>query len=127
MSTAFSGIIGIVTAGGTDMDVSGWSADVEQTTFDATTTGDAGWQSVKPAIKKVSGSFDFFFATAKNPYSGASSMFSGVPVALALTTATGKTLSGNAIVNKLSHKSDVKDGIKMTASFDSDGAWTLPT
>jgi hypothetical protein len=127
MSTAYSGVIGIVTSGGVDMQVSGWSADVEQTTFDATTTADMGWQSVKPAIKKVSGSFDFFFNTGINPYDSAQNMFNGVPVALALTTATGKTLAGNAVVTKLSHKSDVKDGIKMTASFDSDGVWTLPT
>lgn len=127
MSQSYSGLDGTVTAAGTDMDVTGFTADVEQATYDSTTTGDAGWEDVGYATQKVSGSFDFFFNTSKNPYAAPQSMLNRTPVALVLAHGGGKTLSGNAAVTKLSVKSATKEGITMTASFTSKGVWTLPT
>jgi hypothetical protein len=126
MGIAYSGVEGTVLIGAVDMNVTGYSVDVEFGTFDATTTGDAGWQSMKRAIKKVSGSFDFFHDTSKNPYVSPLDVDATTPT-LTFGLGNSKTLTGPAIITKISKKSEVKDGIKYTASFESDGAWTFPT
>jgi hypothetical protein len=46
---------------------------------------------------------------------------------LNLTAATGHVLSGVAIIEEVSIKSETKDGIMFTCTFENQGAWTLPT
>lgn len=126
-ATAYSGVDGIVTANGTDFDVKGWSADVERELWDKSTTAGLGWQGKGYGLKKVTGSFDFFYSATKSPYKSPQSLFSGTDVTLVLKTGGSDQLSGPAAITKLSHKSDVKDGIMITASFESTDPWTLPT
>lgn len=130
MSTAYSGVDGTVTAQSTDMDVSGFSADVEAEELDTTTTADAGWEDAIDGVKKVSGTFDFLWNPSKNPFSTIIALMpgGGTYPTLTLKLSTGETLSGVAKINKLSVKSAVKGQPKtFTATFRSKGAWTLPS
>lgn len=127
MSTAFSGVLGTVKSGTTDMDVEGWDADYEVAEIETTTTADAGWEDAIPGPKKISGSFDFFYNTSKKPTGVTANLSAGSTAALTLQTTTGETLVGNALITKLSFKNKVKDGCKVTASFRSKGTWTLPS
>lgn len=129
MSSAFSGVLGTVRSGSLDMDVHGWSADVDVSTFDATTTADSGWEDTAPATKKVSGSFEFFYNLSKKPTGATANLLPGaLPVpTLTFQVTTGEVLTGPGLITKLSLKSKVKDGFVVTASFTSRGAWTLPS
>lgn len=127
MSIALSGVNGKVRSGVTDMDVSGWTIDPEVETFDSTTTADAGWESTTAAAKKISGSFDFFYNTAKKPTGATAGLTPGSTVALALDVQSGETYSGNALITKLAIKSKSKESITVTASFKNVGAWTYPS
>lgn len=129
MSTAYSGAEGKVLSGSTDLDVTGWSADVEVAEIDVSTTGDAGWEDAIHGLKKVSGSFDFLYNTSKDPFGAVVGLLPGAATypTLTLTLTTGKTLAGQAMITKLSVKSEVKDAVKITASFRSKGAWTMPS
>lgn len=127
MSSAFSGVLGTVKSGSTDMDVQGWQGDPEVNTFDSTTTADAGWDDTSAATKKFSGSFDFFYNTSKKPTGSSANLTPGNKPTLTLQATTGETFSGAALITKLSLKSKVKDGFMVTASFVSSGAWTYPS
>lgn len=130
MSTAYSGIDGTVLSQSTDMDVTGWSADVEAEEIDTTTTADAGWEDAINGCKKVSGSFDFLWNPSKNPFNSVIAMMpgSGLYPTLTLKLSTGQTLSGTAMIQKLSLKSAVKGQAKtITATFRSKGAWSVPS
>lgn len=129
MSTAYSGVNSNVQSGSLDMDASGWSADVEVSTFDSTTTADAGWEDTTAATKKVSGSFDFFYNVAKKPTGATANLTPGSIVTLTLyvNKTISESLVGSALILKLSLKEKVKDGFIVTASFTSKGIWTLPS
>jgi hypothetical protein len=129
MSAAFSGEAGTVTANAVDMDVTGWSVDVEVNTIDTSTTAEDGWEDAIYGLRKVSGSFDFFYNTSKRPTGASAGLMPGATSypTLTLQLTTGETLSGSAMITKLSIKSAVKDGTTVTASFTSKGAWTLPS
>ena len=133
MSTAYSGILGNVLSGATDMDVKEWSADVETADIDTTTTGDAGWSDSIDRPTKISGSFDFFYNPAKSPFRAVANLMPGAPrtsgtyPTLTLKTGGGDQLSGTARITKLSKKGAVPEGIMYTASFTSKGIWTVPT
>jgi hypothetical protein len=124
----FSGVLGTVKSGAVDMDVQGWSADVDVTVIDSTTTSDGGWESAIGGPLKISGSFDFFYDTTKKPTGATANLMPGNRPVLTLQVTTGETLSGTSLITKLSYKSRVKDGFIITASFQSGGgAWTLPS
>lgn len=131
MSQAYSGVNANVVSGTLDMDAQGWSADVEVSTFDSTTTADSGWEDTTAATKKVSGSFDFFWNPAKKPSGGTANLTPGSTPTLTLyvnkVASVGDTLVGVGLITKLSLKSKVKDGFLLTASFTSKGVWTLPS
>jgi hypothetical protein len=135
MSQAYSGVNGIVTStpsGGSpvDMDVTGWSADVEAGDIDTGTTADEGWADSIDGEKKVSGSFDFLWNPLKNPFGALQALTPGQGLYpnLALALTTGDAIAGRARIQKLSPKGgSAKDGVKFTATFTSKGAWTLPT
>ena len=127
MSTAFSGVLGTVTVGSTNMDVTGWSGDLEVVEIDTTTTADSGWEDAIAGPKKFSGSFDFFYNTAKKPTGSTAGLTAGNTPTLSLVATTGETFSGQSLITKLSLKSKVKDGFMVTASFRSKGVWTLPS
>src|SRR3954471_1912579 len=107
MSIAFSGEKGTVTAGSTDMDVSGWSADMEVNTIDTSTTAEAGWEDAIYGLRKFSGSFDFFYNPAKRPTGSAAGLLPGSTTypTLTLLATTGETFTGAAMITKLSFKS----------------------
>lgn len=124
----FSGVLGTVKSGGIDMDVQGWSADVEVNIIDSTTTSDGGWESAIGGPLKISGSFDFFYDTTKKPTGSSVGLMPGSRTPLILQITTAEVITGTAFISKLSYKSKVKDGFIITASFQSGGgAWTLPT
>lgn len=133
MGFAVSGISGIVKSGATDMQVEGYSADVESVEIDTTVTADAGWEDAIDGPVKVSGSFDFFWNPAKDPFNAVVNLMPGAAIlggsypTLTLNLDANNTLSGPAKITKLSIKSAVKDAVKMTASFRSKGAWTKPS
>lgn len=129
MGVAFSGEKGTVTAGSTDMDVTGWSADMEVNTIDSSTTAEAGWEDAIYGLRKFSGSFDFFYNPAKRPTGATAGLLPGAASypTLTLQATTGEVFTGNAMITKLSMKSKVKDAFTVTASFTSKGAWTLPS
>jgi len=127
MSNALSGVLGKVVAGATDMDVSGWNGEFEVDTFDSTTTADAGWESTTAAAKKVSGSFDCFYNTAKKPTGSVAGLTPGNTVTLRLDATTGESFTGSALITKLSIKSKAKESITVTASFKNIGPWTYPS
>lgn len=124
----FSGVLGTVKSGAVDMDVQGWSADIEAAVIDSTTTSDGGWESAIGGPLKITGSFDFFYDTTKVPTGATANLTPGARPTLTLQITTGQTISGVAFISKLSYKSKVKDGFIITASFQSGGgAWTLPS
>jgi hypothetical protein len=129
MSRAYSGTEANVKSGALDMDAAGWSADVDTSTFDSTTTADAGWEDETVATLKVTGSFDFFYNTAKKPTGSSANLTPGSTPTLTLyvNETGGDNLTGIALIKKLSLKSKVKDGFMVTASFTSKGIWTLPS
>ena len=131
MSIAYSGAYSNVVSGTLDMDAQGWTADVEVSTFDSSTTADNGWESTTPALKKVSGSFDFFYNIAKKPTGSGAGLTPGNSVTLTLyvdkNVNSGEILTGTALITKLSLKVKVKDGFIVTASYTSVGSWTLPS
>ena len=102
---------------------------MEISTFDSTTTYDAGWESTTASTKRVSGSFDFFYNIAIKPTGATANLTPGNLVVLTLyvNVAGGDTLTGNGLITKLSLKTKVKDGFMVTASFTSVGAWVLPS
>jgi hypothetical protein len=128
MSTAYSGVESNVQVGATDVDAQGWSADVEVSTFDSTTTADGGWEDMSAATKKLSGSFDIFYNSSKKPF-GTLGLTVGSTVTLTLyvNKTAGDALSGSALITKMSLKSKIKDGFTVTCSFTNKGVWTLPT
>lgn len=123
-TVAYSGYLGTATVNGVDMAVTGWSCDAEMGSFETSSTADGGWTSMGWALKSLSGSFDFFFDTSKDPFAGTPNMYARQVVPLVLTATSGATFAGNAFIEKLSFKSEVKDGVKVTASFKSTGSWT---
>ena len=131
MSQAYSGAYANVQSGATDMDAQGWNADVEVNTFDSTTTADNGWDDTTSSTKKIGGAFDFFFNPAKKPTGTTANLTPGSIVSLTLyvdkSVDPGDTLTGSALITKLSLKSKVKDGFMCTASWVNKGAWTLPS
>lgn len=129
MSTSYAGSEAIVKVGSTDIDASGWSADVEVSTYDTTTTADAGWDDVNAGTKKITGSVDFFYNVAKKPTGASIGLSPGTTVALTLyiNIDDDEKLTGNALVTKLSFKPKVKEGFPVTFSFQNKGVWTLPS
>jgi hypothetical protein len=124
----FSGVLGTVKSGATDMDVQGWSADIEAGVIDSTTTSDGGWESAIGGPLKISGSFVLIYVTTKKPTGATANLTPGSRPTLTLQVTTGETISGTAFISKLSFKMKVKDGAIVTASFQSGGgAWTLPS
>ena len=126
MSQAYSGAYANVQSGATDMDAQGWTADVEVNTFDSTTTADNGWDDTTSSTKKIGGAFDFFFNPAKKPTGTTANLTPGSIVSLTLyvdkSVDPGDTLTGSALITKLSLKSKVKDGFMCTASWVNKGA-----
>lgn len=129
MSAALSGVHANVISGSTDMDASGWSADYEVSTFDSTTTADAGWEDETSATQKLSGSFDFFYNALKKPTGSTANLTPGSTPTLVLWVDNpgGDSWTGKALIKKLSLKSKVKDGFLVTASWTSKGIWTVPS
>ncbi len=129
MSTAISGFKGKVLSGSTDMDVSGYSYEFDNGGFDSTTTADAGWEDTNNGSNKISGSFDYFFNPAKNPWGAVANLApnSTTYPTLKLYCDDDKFATGLAKITKQSVKSATKEGITMTASFVSKGVWSLPT
>lgn len=135
MSKAYSGVSGTVSSNGTDLAVTGFSADVETTEVDTTTTADAGWEDAISSTTKVSGSFDFFWRPDVDPFNSVLGLMPGAQAlgitatypALVLKLDTSNSLSGTALITKLSVKSEVKGAKQLTASFRSKGAWVVPT
>jgi hypothetical protein len=133
MSYAVSGVDGKVLSGSTDMDVQGYSVDVEVVEIDTTTTADGGWEDAIDGTIKVSGSFEFFWNPTKNPFNslinlmpGAGAL-TGIYPTLKLNLDGTNYLQGTAKINKLSLKSATKEGKMFTATFRSKGAWTRPS
>lgn len=129
MSQAYAGSEGNVLIGANDADVQSWSADVDVDTFDSTTTADAGWADTTATLKKISGSFEFFYNKTKKPF-GTLGLVPGTTVAT-LTLYINKTddekLFGPALITKASIKSKTKEGTTLTCSFVNKGPWTLPS
>jgi len=128
MSSNYSGVDGVVEVGTQDAEVSGWSADVSVNTYDSTTTADSGWDDTSPATKRVEGSFDFLWSKTTPPTGATLGLAVGSAVTLHLyvNKTASVELTGSALITKLSIKSAVKDGVKVTASFVGKGVWTLP-
>lgn len=127
---AFSGVDGVVLAGSggsVDMNISAWSADVEVDEIDVSNTSDAGYANAVAGLKKISGSFDFPWDPANPPTGASAGLSPGGTVSLVLTLKTGLTMTGSALVTKLSVKSGVNEAVLCTCSFRNKGAWTLPS
>lgn len=132
MSQAISGANGTVHVGAVNADVSSVNLEIDVDTFDTTTTADGGYEDITPSVKKITGSFDFFYNVTKKPTGGSLTLTPGTVVGTLTVyvdevNAPGETYAGPALVTKLSLKSKVKDGWVVTASFHNKGAWTLPT
>src|SRR6516165_7334376 len=113
MSLAFSGVAANVISGAVDIDAQGWQFDYEVNTFDSTTTADLGWDDETGATQKISGSFDFFYATAKKPTGAGANLKPGSTPTLFLWIVKpgGDNFTGIGLIKKLSIKSRVKEGI----------------
>lgn len=136
MSKGYSGYGGTVEIGSTpvDVDVQNWSADIDGGAWDSTTTGDGGWADENPGVVKLSGTFDILY----NPEKKALRPTSGTPAGLGIRTnavvdlklhiskADGETLSGKALLGKISIKQQTKAGIVLTVSFSNKGPWAQP-
>src|SRR6185437_1737742 len=128
-TVAYSGVLGTVLSGTTDMDVKSFTATVSAANWDKSTTADAGWTNAGGGLKSVKGSFDCFYNKAKKPFGAVPNLTPGTDPGptLTLTCATGDTLTGVAIIDEVSIKSETKDGIMFTCTFQNQGAWVLPT
>lgn len=127
-TVAYSGVEGTVLSGAVNADVTGFTFDAEAVMIDTTSTADAGWEHAIAGPKKVSGSFDFHYNRGKKPFaSGGLNLVPGTSVTLSLALSTGETATGTALISKTSIKSATKEAIKGTSTFQSVGAWTLPS
>ena len=127
-TVAYSGVEGTVTIGAVNADVTGFTFDVEAVMIDTTSTADGGWEHAIAGPKKVSGSFDFHYNRSKKPFAaGGLNLVPGTAVTPTFALSTGESATGPAIVSKVSIKSATKEAIKGTCTFQSTGAWTLPS
>lgn len=129
---AYSGYDGEVLNGAFDYQVSEWDLDLEIKEVDTSTTADAGWESAIGSLKKVSGSFKFFYqAPPRNPTGATSGLTVGSTPTLKLyinkTLLSTEFFTGVALITKLSLKSSVPGAGEVTASFRNRGVWTLPS
>lgn len=127
-TVAYSGIIGTVLSGTTDMDVVQFSCTVTAANWDKTTTADGGWTNAGGGLKSVKGSFDCFYSKLKKPFGAVPNLTPGTDPGptLYFTCASGDQLSGPSIIDEVSIKSETKAGITFTVTFQNQGAWTLP-
>jgi hypothetical protein len=123
---AYSGFEGKVYTGAVDMDVTEWSADIEITEIDITTTADAGFENTLEGPTKISGKFTVFYTATKNPFDAAQSLAPGDTPTLTLHTGGGDTLSGLALITKVMIKSAVKEAVSIEVNFRNKGVWVLP-
>lgn len=136
MSKALSGYGGNVLNGTTDCDVQGWALTYATNTWDATTTADGGWDDTAPGTRNAKGSFDFLFNPDKQPHvatdaaedPGLGLNEGDTIVALKLfVDKTGNLChQGRALISNIQTKSVTKQGITLTASFESRGPWYKP-
>ena len=127
MGQGYSGVGGTVLSGAVDMEVMGYSFDLDQAGADTTVTSDLGWEDEIHTTRKVSGSFDFLRQASKNPFGAVAGMIAPNYPTLTFALGGGQTASGVAKIDKISVKSATKDAITCTASFRSKGTWTLPS
>jgi hypothetical protein len=123
---AYSGFEGKVFSGATDMDVSEWSADIEITEIDVTTTAGNGFEQTLTGPTKISGKFTVFYTTEKNPFGVTAGLTPGESVTLHLHTGGGDELTGLALITKAMIKSAVKEAVSVELNFRNDGPWTYP-
>lgn len=134
MSAAITGVNATVDIGTTSVDASGVNLDIEIDTFDTSTTADLGYADATGGLKKVSGSFDFFYNIAKKPTGTAAGGLGLIPGSIIATMTISvdsinnatEIFTGKALITKLSLKSKVQDGWMITCSFMGKGPWTLP-
>lgn len=127
MGQGYSGVGGTVLSGAVDMEVEGFSFDLDQNDDDTTVTSDLGWEDSIHTTKRLSGSFDFLMQASKNPFGAVAGMIAPNYPTLTFALGGGQTASGVAIIGKISIKSATKTAIRCTASFKSKGAWSLPS
>lgn len=127
MGQGYSGVGGTVLSGAVDMEVEGYSFDLDQNDDETTVTSDLGWEDSIHTTRRASGSFDFIMQASKNPFGAVAGMIAPNYPTLTLALGGGQTASGVVIVGKISVKSATKSAIKCTASFKSKGAWSLPS
>lgn len=127
MGQAYSGQDGQVVAGSTNMDVSGFEAEVTSAEVDTTVTTDGGWSDTDGWVKTVTGSFDFFYQPSKSPLKASPGLVPGSTVELTLKCTTTDALVGNAYIQSVRITSKTKDAVRGTCRFTSKGAWTLPS
>lgn len=133
LTVAYSGVDGKVISDGTDMDVKQYDVKVADPGFEASTTAGEGWTDKLDALRTVSGSFDFFFNVAKNPFGAVMKWFTRGPNKYPLlifqlggSEVGTPAMSGMAKILEVTVKSVVTEGITFTATFESRGTWTLP-
>ena len=126
MAGPYSGVDGIALFDAVDVDCTGFTFDWDDSGFDSTTTAGQGWSDEDDAVRGVSGSVDLFFTT-KSAAILAAQMFTRPRVhpVLKLSMGGGAFATGTARRGKASIKSTVKEGVTVTFSFKSEGAWTF--
>lgn len=133
MSYAVSGSDGKVTSNTVDLDVKGYSVEVDSAEIDVMTTADLGWDDVIDGPITAKGTFDFFWNPSKNPFGSVLGLMPGAPLlggsypTLKLRLDSGNFIQGPAKISKLSLKSEVKGAKMFTCSFRNKGPWTVPT
>lgn len=80
----FTGTEGRITAGGNNVNVTGWSFDSSQDDLDTTHTGTGGFEDGIDTYKRASGSIDFNFDSAANPHAPTPGIKVGALLALKL-------------------------------------------
>lgn len=128
MST-FRGMDGSATiAGGAIANITNFECDANVEILDSTVMG-LKWRTVKGGMGKWSGSVKCLldYVTGQKTFIDAiaAATPAGVSAALVLTIATGKTLSGNALLSGFRISQPVNGQVEVEFNFEGDGALAI--
>lgn len=113
---AIAGYGGSISGTNAGTEIKKWSATVKVTLLDATSMASSGWEEFILGLSGCSGTFDCIGTAPKKGTSATS---------LTLTAASGRTISGSAIISDVAYNVPVEGVVGYTATFKFTGSVTV--
>jgi len=112
-TVAIAGYGGSISGANAGTEIKKWTATVKVAMLDATSMASLGWEEFVLGLKGCSGSFDCIGAAPKIGTAASS---------LTLVAASGRTISGKAIISDVAYNVPVEGVVGYTATFKFTGA-----